>query len=408
MNLQTQAVQHTSVSTAHSHSVQEIYEHARNHVFYRELLQRSQSFADAPYITKDQLIPKIRTLEADPEAHSGVYWSPSGSTTRNVTFFFPTALEENVLQRQIFSDWLKRAQLITAERMALNCFGASEMTRACEIFNTYCTNNGATVLPVTSMASLDFTADIARRFRPDIIMGAVPRLIALASHCQQQRQPLHIEQVLFAGQPLQAGESRYLLEAFSARQISGLFGSAEGGVWGFGLPDLFPQTYLGPRELVHLELDKPDSLGIGTLVLTNLIRWRYPLHRFWTGDQGTLEQEAGLWRFTFSHRVEDEFYIQDRRFSPADIRPLTQEAFGWQVVLRGPHRETTDRAVLRVGLPPWQLDRDTLEERWRLLIGESSSHTRASVEYVSSYDKLRFASWSGKLKALVDERGSTS
>lgn len=273
-----------------THTVEEIYQAAREHSFYRDVLKETKCFADVPIMDKQILYRQVESNLKEASFRTGLYLSPTGGSSSSQVLFFPTDVTENRFQRALLSKYLIHSEIFTPSTVALNLFSGTMMYRALEIFNDFCERARATTLPVSYFCPDREVYKAAIRFGANTIMGTPSRLMQFARYVTQQKLALTIERIIFAGEPLLFHQQKYLEKAFHATRFSGLYGSAEAGVWAYQSPDSPSAGYLFPSELMHVEINNPNEEGFGTIIATNLIRIRNPLLRYDTGDIGRLSK----------------------------------------------------------------------------------------------------------------------
>ncbi|MBD2130327.1 hypothetical protein NDI39_15915 [Microcoleus sp. ZQ-A2] len=272
------------------HTVEEIYQAAREHSFYRDVLKETKCFADVPILEKQILYRQVEANLKEASFRTGLYLSPTGGSSSSQVLFFPTDVTENRFQRALLSKYLIHSEIFTPSTMALNLFGGTMMYRSLEIFNDFCERARATTLPVSSLCPDREAYETAIRFGANTLMGIPSRLMQFARYVIKQKLQVRIEHIIFAGEPLLYHQREYLQKAFHATRFSGLYGSAEAGVWAYQPPDLPSEGYLFPSQLMHVEINNPNEEGFGTIIATNLIRSRNPLLRYDTGDIGRLSK----------------------------------------------------------------------------------------------------------------------
>jgi phenylacetate-CoA ligase len=369
---------------------EDILELARHHPVYS--LQDVTRFEDAPILTKEHLQSAIRGKESDPLFSRDTYWSPSGGTTTQGLFYFPTDNRENREQRRALARHLKHAGVFGPDHVALNIFSCRSMYRAGEIFNEYCERCECTVLPVTSHASLDNAVRIAQRFGADTVMGGSSRLLALARHLRETRDSLTLKRVVYGGEPLPEPMKEFLKEALGAQTFFGFYGLAETGVLGWSEPDDLDCYYI-PREFVYLEIVD------GRLVVTNLLRRKHPLLRFDTGDQARLEVQGEFYKVWLGQRHHRSFQIGGVCYELDELRPLVEEMLAHQWVLEHDRTHHRDHLTLRVvGESQGEL-RDRLLE----LLGADGDLYGVTVATVKM-SELERSERSDKVLPIVDRR----
>lgn len=365
-----------------SWTLEELLERARTHPVYAQRLKGVNTFEEVPLLTKAELRLTLRGLETSPDFRLGTYWSPSGCSTARARFFFPTDVKENHYQREVFARFLLQQGVLKPGVVALNLFAGTLMYRACEIFTEFGELCGASVLPVTSTAPLEQAYEIATRFQVDTIMGNTSRLLAFARFVECAGLSFQVDRAVFAGEPLTSPIEACLRGSLGVRELYGVYGSAETGVWGLSrAPDL--TRYTVPAELMHLEEME------GKIVATNLVRYRHPVLRYEMGDSGTVSRSEWGACVHLLGREERTLELNGRVYGLSEIAILAKNSLDYQVVLLG-----GERLLLRVvGLNARDLEE--LGANLRALLGEA-----ATVESVSPHE-LERAVGSDKVLRIV-------
>ena len=365
-------------------TLEDLLERARTHPVYAERLKGVKTFSEVPLLTKAELRQTLRALETSPDFRVGTYWSPSGCSTARARFFFPSDIKENHYQREVFARFLQQQGVFEPGVVVLNLFAGTLMYRACEIFTEFGELCGATVLPLTSVAPLEQAYEIATRFQVNTIMGSTSRLLAFARFVACSGLQFQVDRAVFASEPLTPPIEDCLRSSLGLRELYGVYGSAETGVWGLSrAPDL--NRYAVPAELMHLEEME------GKIVATNLVRYRHPVLRYEMGDTGTVTNSSSGSSVQLLGREERSIELNGRVYGLSEIAILAKNSLDYQVVLRG-----EEQLLLRVvGLDALALDE--LQAKLKALIGEV-----ATVESVSGHE-LERAVGSDKVLRIVQQ-----
>jgi phenylacetate-CoA ligase len=291
--------------------------------------------ADWPILTKPELNLRLAAVRRDSDERGGIYYSRSGGTTSGQPVYVPADIAENHEQRRRLARRLAADGVLSPRTVALNLCPMVRMYRTLEIFSEFCECCGATVLPMAAIAEDTEIYEHAALFAANTLLGMPSRLLAFARSVQENQRSCPVDTVVFGGEPLQPGKRRFLREVLGVKRFSGLYGSAELGViaWQPGLSEA--PVYQFPRDLVHLEIVGPDADGFGSLVATNLVRQRFPLVRYQTGDVGRVVAEgAETVSIELRGRQSDSFLIGDEFHGLADFADVFQDFAEFQIQLR--------------------------------------------------------------------------
>lgn len=291
--------------------------------------------ADWPILTKPELNARLASFRREPGAQGGIYYSRSGGTTSGQPVYVPADIAENHDQRQRLARRLAADGVLSRQTVALNVSPMVRMYRTLEIFNEFCECCGATVLPMADVASDGEIYESATLFGANTLMGLPSRLLAFVRHVQENRLSLQVDSVIFGGEPLHVGKRRFVSEVLGVKRFSGIYGSAELGIVAWQPELSAAPVYHFPKEIVHMEIVAPGADGFGSMVATNLVRRRFPLVRYQTGDVGRIVAEgAETVSIELRGRQNDSFLIGDDFHCLADFADLFQDFAEFQIQLR--------------------------------------------------------------------------
>ncbi len=390
--------------------LREIFELSRVHPFYEGRLRGKSSFDEVPIIRKQELYEAVTSTLASPDSLEHVYLSPTGGSTSSNLLFYPSDIKENHLQRSLLSPHLIESKIFTSKTIGLNLFGSNMMYRSMEIFNAFCESTGGTPLPVGSSCEDEAAYGLALRFHANTIMGTPSRLMQFARYAEgHTKDDLKVEHIIFGGETLPQSKADYLQRVFGTRRFSGIFGSAEAGIWGYKSSELELNQYEFLPEMIYIEIEKPDDQGFGEIVLTNLVRKRFPLLRYGTGDLGRIEQlKSDKHRriLEFKGREEQSFQLGGDYYSVGDFEDVCHQLLDFQIQLSYDEKQKQDRiSFLLVSYSPQYIDAygDALIEKIKSIVQSDERLFTTDIEFVEPKD-LRLARTSRKVIRVVDDR----
>ena len=273
-----------------SHRLDEIFLAAKSHPIYQNDLQKVASYSQSPLMNRSKYFQRMTECFDKPGFLDGMYISPSGGSSKGKASFVATDIKENEYQRALFSMHLQKNNILSKGKIAINLMPCALMYRASEIFTEFCSRAEVTVLPVNEHAPDPMVCRMAELFHADTIIGMPSRLVEFAEYVQNNQIQVHFEHLIFAGEALSKERRAYLEKILNIRRFTGIFGSAESGIWAFQ-PDFLPlNSYVIVQELMYVEIVSADENGYGKIVLTNLVRVKNPLLRYDTGDTGRLRK----------------------------------------------------------------------------------------------------------------------
>jgi phenylacetate-CoA ligase len=354
------------------------------------------------------LYDRLASVRQEPTWRAGVYYSRSGGTSTGQPLYFPTDVAENHVQRRRLARRLAGDGVLSPETMAVNICPIVRMYRAMEIFNEFCECCGATVLPMAAIAGDEEIYEQARLFAANTLIGMPSRLVAFGRYVQEKQLTWQVDSVVFGGEFLQPGKRRFLREAFGVKRFSGVYGSAELGVvaWHADLPAV--PVYHFPKDILHVEIVEPDAEGYGALVATNLVRRRFPVVRYDTGDVGRIVAEGPeIVSVELRGRQSDSFLIGDNYHTLADFADLFGEVAESQIQMRFDQalRKDVIRFCLNAGNRPLTgAERRALAGRIHDRLDGHEVMYGIEVAFVGPDDLVRSRD-NLKTPAIVDRRG---
>lgn len=381
---------------------------ARRHPWYRDGASGA-SLADWPVLRKADLYAKLEASRAVGTGDTGgIYYSRSGGTTTRSSLFFPVDVAENHRQRRLLARRLRADRVLGAESIVLNVFPAVRMYRAMEIFTEIAERCGATVLPMAALAPDDELCEMVKDFGANTLMGMPSRLIGLARFFQDHGLEWNPRTVLFGGEFLQPGKRRLLQEILGVERIAGVYGSAELGVVAWHPGTSVDTVYHFPADILHMEVADPDADGFGALVATSLVRQRFPIIRYDTGDVGRILGRIGdVTRVELRGRDADSFLIGDNYHSLVDFAKILEDFVEFQIQIRFDDAFRQD--VIRFCLVPRVIriteekQQSTIRELERILEPHEVMF-RLEVDFVPAGALIRTGP-SQKTPPIVDTRG---
>jgi phenylacetate-CoA ligase len=232
------------------------------------------------------------------------------------------------------------------------------------------------------------------------------RLLAFARWLAERGRTLAPESVLFAGELLHPRKRLLLERVLGVRRFGGVYGSAEMGAVAYQADVGEPPVYRFPRELMHVEIGRPDADGFGRLIATNLVRTRHPLLRYNTGDVGRLVGgTADEVLVELRGRDGDSFAVGPEYFHLREFAPVLDGFAQAQVVIAFDDGARKDRLTFRLvadGPVPAERRREVTAALRRLLDADDRAYL-TEVAFVPPEALLRHPG-TLKVPSVVDLR----
>lgn len=301
--------------------VESLLDFAKSSVpFHRQRApQHHLSLENWPLMTKydlaDHALDKSDALLSVPHDQGG-YLLLSGGTTGEAKTLFYSHAEAADACCKIAHNFAANG-LQAGDRVA-NYFPAGHMYSSFLMVDRALSSLPVTILPLAFTPDTDFAIEILSRFRPNVITGIPSTILELARRTASLEQPLQIEKIFYAGEPMSpSGEAR-----IKANWASRLIRSA-----GYASTDFGPigwQCLHCQSGEHHVFDDVLVEIIDDEIVATSLNRRAMPLIRYRTGDGGEWVHGAcpcgdAAGRFRLLGRIDDVVLIWGCRVSYGDI-----------------------------------------------------------------------------------------
>lgn len=312
-------------------ALKEHFQHVKTSALWSGYYEGITDFSQAPVLDKQVLRETLATKFHLREEEKGVYLVRSGGSTQQ-PLVFPVDIGENLAQRQLLANELVAGGVFSSRTIALNLFSYGDMYRTASIMDDILDRCSATTLALSANATYETMATTCAVFQPNTIMGTPSKLVLFAKFLQKEGIEYVADQVLFAGEFLLPSQQKILSDVFRPQSIYSMYGSAETGIWGWAHYSNNPKAFHFLKEVV-VEIFNPDAEGYGEMVVTNLIRKRFPLFRYRMGDIGKLTEENGRAVLLLKEREQKSFSLHESAYFLHDFESLLCDADGFQIQL---------------------------------------------------------------------------
>lgn len=262
----------------------------------------------------------------------GVYLVRSGGST-DKPLIFPVDIKENLQQRKLLADELLAYGMFSSKTIALNVFSYEGMYRSAAILDDILEKCNATTIAASSKASFEFMHTAAINFKVNFIIGTPSVLTLFANYVLDNNLKIQIENLLFAGEYLLKSQAEIITKAFHTKYIYSLYGSAETGIWGWSTYTENTTSFEVLDDVI-IEIENPDEEGNGKVIVTNLLRKRFPVFRYFVGDIGRLEYKKNRQILTLKSREAKSFSIEANSYFLDDFNVLLKSVERFQIQLR--------------------------------------------------------------------------
>jgi phenylacetate-CoA ligase len=311
--------------------LRDYFEVVRNNSLYDELYKEIYNVADAPMLSKKELMSILKTKFKLHDQNTGVYLVRSGGSTQQ-PLVFPVDIQENQSQRIALAKELVKNDFFTSKTVALNIFGYSDMYRTAAIMDDILEKCNATTLSLSAYASYDDMLQATKYFNPNFILGTPSKLLCFAKFLEKNNMQLEIKNLFYAGEFLRPSLQKLLKKTLGYEQVYSMYGSAETGIWAWSDVTKRPSLFSVIKGVV-VEIIDPDANGYGTIAVTNTFRKRFPVFRYAIGDLGRWIHIDGDSFLELKSRETKSFIVGEQHYNLDQIAFFTQQAEAFQLQL---------------------------------------------------------------------------
>lgn len=387
-----------------SNIIQTYFERVKSNALYGGVYDGIDHYADAPSLPKSVLVKLLNERFDIHNENSGVYLVRSGGTTQN-PLIFPVDIDENFAQREMLARSLTKHRIITPQTVGLNLFTYGLIYRTASIVDDLFERCKATTLPVSAEAKDADVFSVIRLFTPDMLFGSPSRLAIFAQYLVKNNLRVSIPNVLFGGEFMVPSYQRIFAEMFDTKNIYALYGSAETGIWAWSLYSAEPSLYR-VMENIHVEIFHPDADGFGNVVVTNLMRKRFPVFRYDLGDIGRLVTRNDVVYLELKSRDARSFFLDSSNLSVDDFSEITADADTFQIQVHSGDNIRNELKILLVKQVPGSQQQNYIEAKTKMvrsLIHVNNELVDVKVELVE-IGQLFINKVTSKIPQLIDFR----
>ena len=343
-----------------------------------------EDYRDAPILRKHQLVDTLREKFDLSQEEKGVYLVRSGGSSHK-PLVFPVDIQENLAQRQKLAEILVKDGIFSSKTIALNLFSYKSMYRTASIFDDILERCSATTLAFSYDASHDLVYEGCKDFQPNIILGTPTKLTLFAKYLKLGKKECNIPNVIYGGEFLLSSQKKLLEETCKAQQIYSLYGSAETGIWAWSNATKNPMHFHFLEDML-VEVIDPNEEGFGAIVVTNLLRKRFPLFRYNMGDIGKVVQQNGRNVLILAARESNLFSLHSETYFLKDFEHLFDTVERFQVQLSLTETFQPQVKVLMVNSTHDEILLNTIKQGIKDHLKINLNSTRLIAEYVDDKD----------------------
>lgn len=352
---------------------------------FKKHYQNLDSETQLPPMEKHTLRNVLNT-EFDLQKESkGVYLVRSGGST-DKPLVFPVDIEENLYQRELLAAKLIQNGMFTSKTIALNLFSYCDMYRSAGILDDILERCQATTIPLGSKSSFEFIYTTCNSFKPNILIGTPSVLSLFANHLLKNNLTVNVDNLMFAGEYVLDSQVKLFQKIFNTQCIYSLYGSAETGIWGWSTYSENSASFEILEDII-VEIENPDAEGNGMIVVTNLLRKRFPVFRYIMGDIGRLEHKKNKQILTLKSREPKSFAIEANSYFLNDFDGLLDiiDRFQIQLSLLSPVLTNLKFLILKTDCEENQTDMivNQVIDSLHQILDMSPKYLNLEVEFVS-------------------------
>lgn len=365
--------------------------------FYDEKLKREEVQPMEKHILRNVLEKNFNVKNEK----KGVYLVRSGGSSAK-PLVFPVDIKENLHQRNELAKELVKDKIFTSETIALNLFSYKNMYRSAGILDDILERCEATTLSLSAASDYDIIYNSAIEFGANLAMGTPTKLVRLANYVLENNLEFPLDKVLYAGEFLMPSHAKLFQKVFGVKQILSLYGSAETGIWGWG-NYTEPDMHFRVLDDLIIEIEDSDCDGNGKVIVTNLLRKRFPIYRYFMGDIGRVVYKNEQRFLLLKSREPKSFSIHSEAYFLNDFDWLYNYVDRFQIQLNIPSTLQTEVKFLLVNCNNSEEDIQIIKEKMNAIFKFDSKFVTVIIEFVKQ-DQLYVNETSSKTPIIVDLR----
>ena len=368
---------------------------------FKEYYSGIKHYTEALPVEKHTLRNILATRFDITSEAKGIYLIRSGGSMAK-PLVFPVDIEENLYQRKLLSKELVKYGMFTPQTRALNLFSYNGMYRTAAIMDDILDRCNATTISLGAVSEFDLIYNTAIQFGANMIMGTPSKLILVAQYLLDTNLEVSIQNIMYAGEFLLPSQAKLLKKAFNANRIYTMYGSAETGIWGWATYE-DGQTVFETLNEVLVEVENPDEEGNGLLVVTNLLRKRFPVFRYVMGDIGSISFEENKTLVHLKTREPKSFSIDSNSYFINDFDWLYETVDRFQIQVSSDKPEHTEIKFLVVANSSETPKIPLIENRLKTIFDINPNTTFIKTKQVKEAD-LYLNPTTSKTPAIADFR----
>ena len=368
---------------------------------FKEYYSGIKHYTEALPVEKHTLRNILATRFDITSEAKGIYLIRSGGSMAK-PLVFPVDIEENLYQRKLLSKELVKYGMFTPQTRALNLFSYNGMYRTAAIMDDILDCCNATTISLGAVSEFDLIYNTAIQFGANMIMATPSKLILVAQYLLDSSLEVSIQNIMYAGEFLLPSQAKLLKKAFNANRIYTMYGSAETGIWGWATYE-DGQTVFETLNEVLVEVENPDEEGNGLLVVTNLLRKRFPVFRYVMGDIGSISYEENKTLVHLKTREPKSFSIDSNSYFINDFDWLYETVDRFQIQVSSDKPEHTEIKFLVVANSSETPKIPLIENRLKTIFDINPNTTFIKTKQVKEAD-LYLNPTTSKTPAIADFR----
>lgn len=372
----------------------------KNSYLFKELYKNEEESSVLP-LEKHVLRKILKDNFSLQKESKGVYLVRSGGSSSK-PLIFPVDIKENLYQRSLLAKELVKYGMFSSKTIALNLFSYKGMYRTAAILDDILERCDATTISLGASSSFELVYNTAKQFKATILMGTPSKLVLFANYLMENNLELEVNNLMYAGEFLLKSHAELLKKVFRAQKIYSLYGSAETGIWGWSTYSETTTSFEILDDIV-VEIEKPDEEGSGTLVVTNLLRKRFPVFRYLMGDIGKLIDKEGKRILVLKSRESKSFSIDSEAYFLNDFDWLYEEINRYQIQLRNPSEVAIEIEFLLVEAPGKMIDKNQIRKKLQAIFQIYTPNITLIINAVKESD-LYVNNTTSKTPLIVDFR----
>jgi phenylacetate-CoA ligase len=308
----------------------EFVEKVKGNPFLNGFIKNDSTYESLPIMDKTVLRQLIADNFKLQEEEKGVYLQRTGGTMSE-SLLIPVDPFENYKQRDILVAKLKAESLIEPRDICINLFNYKHLYRSASLLDYIIEHCEATSVGLGAITPDEFVYNFAVTLHANTLVGTPTRVLQFANYVLENGLNIKFRKFIFGGEVLTNQFLQTIKEVFGIEKIIGLYGAMEIGTFAYTDYLAYPGKYKLLDDLILVDVENPDELGFGNILITNKVKERFPVLKYRLGDVGRVYKENNETWFEWKKRGEYGFRLLQVYIFEEMLNPILNEFARYQI-----------------------------------------------------------------------------